>query len=167
MGEAFEACQALLRGERWCVFMRGGPGRGKTHLAKATVRARLEAGGTALFRKVPRLLDDLRDTYNRVNRTHDEEEQARSWNSLSGQLEIMRSTGLLVLDDFGAQKPTEWASEKLYTVIDDRYEARAPLIVTTNVRPSEEAEHERTLDRLAPGAIVIKLGESRRMEFDL
>lgn len=166
MAEAYEACQQLLRGERWCVFLRGVWGCGKTHLAKATTRAWLESEGTAIFRKVPRLLDELRDTYDRANRTRDEDEQARSWHSLTWILDAMRGTGLLVLDDLGAQSQTPWASEKLYTVIDDRYEAKAPLVVTSNVRSSEEREMERTLDRLAPGLVVIKEGASRRMVYD-
>ena len=73
------ACRDLIAGSRWCVFLRGGPGRGKTHLAKATARAFIEAKRSVFFRKVPRLLDDLRSTYEKVRRMPTGNEAGTLW----------------------------------------------------------------------------------------
>lgn len=166
MRESLQACRDLVDGKRWVVFMRGGPGRGKTHLAKGAARGFVERNRTVFFRKVPRLLDELRDTYSRVSREKDDENRAQMQHSLTGLLDFMAHVDLLILDDFGAQANTDWARDKLYQIIDDRYEAKRALIVTTNVLPRDERADERLLDRLAPGAIVIKGGESRRREYD-
>ena len=165
MRGAYEACLELLAGKRWCVFMRGGVGRGKTHLAKATLYQHAAGGKAGMFRKVPRLLDDLRATYDRSRAGDADEARQAGW-SLTGILNALRDTPLLVLDDFGAHQQTEWSEDKLYTVIDERIEGKKPLIVTTNVYGTEERTHIRILDRLRSGEIEIKGGESRRAEFD-
>lgn len=46
-----------------------------------------------------------------------------------------QDAALLVLDDVGAEKPSEWTVEKLYEIVDERYARRRPLIVTSNVPP--------------------------------
>lgn len=167
---AKNACQELLNGARSVVFLRGSWGVGKSHLAKATLHAWLGRGGSGLYRNVPDLLDDMRATYQRVEtqwRGDDfAEERARESFRLTDMLASLERTGLLVLDDFGAHKTTEWASEKLYQVVERRRRSSAPLLVTTNVRPSEEQEHERLLDRLGVGEVVITGAKSRRREFE-
>ncbi len=165
--EAYEACQAVISGSRWCVFMRGGAGVGKTHLAKATATTFVEGNRTVFFRKVPRLLDEMRSTYDKAQRTPDHEDRALVERSLTGMLDWMATVNLLILDDLGVQSMTPWASEKLYTIIDDRYEARQPLIVTTNVETANEREHQRTIDRLSSGLVRIsKRAASQRGVYD-
>lgn len=105
----------------WLVFS-GPSGCGKTHLVAAVANQRIEAGSPALFMVVPDLLDHLRAAYR--------PDSDIAYDDLSEQL---RETPLLVLDDLGAQSSTPWASEKLFQLINHRYNARLPTIFTTNL----------------------------------
>jgi DNA replication protein DnaC len=57
---------------------------------------------------------------------------------------------LLVLDDLGAEKTTEWVQSVIYEIIDHRYNEYLPLIITTNLKAGELAEKlgSRTADRI-------------------
>jgi DNA replication protein DnaC len=105
--------------EGWLVFQ-GVNGCGKTHLASAIVNYQYKLGKPALFIVVPDFLDHLRSTFS--------PESKISYDHL---FEAVKSTPLLVLDDFGEQASTPWAQEKLYQVINHRYNARLPTVITT------------------------------------
>ncbi|MCR4394783.1 MAG: ATP-binding protein, partial [Dehalococcoidales bacterium] len=94
---------------------------GKTHLAAAIVNYRYEARKPALFVVVPDFLDHLRQTFSPDSKV--------SYDSL---FETVKNTSLLVLDDFGEQSSTPWAQEKLYQVINYRYNARLATVITTS-----------------------------------
>jgi len=103
----------------WLVFQ-GVTGSGKTHLAAAIVNHRYQAGELALFVVVPEFLDHLRSTFSPDSKV--------SYDQL---FERVKTTPLLVFDDFGEQASTPWAKEKLYQVINYRYNAQLPTIITT------------------------------------
>ncbi|MGB5924743.1 MAG: ATP-binding protein [Dehalococcoidia bacterium] len=105
--------------EGWLIFQ-GINGCGKTHLAAAIANYRLAQGKPALFVVVPDLLDHLRSTFS--------PESKISYDEFS---EKLKETPLLILDDFGEQSATPWAQEKLYQLINYRYNARLPMVVTT------------------------------------
>jgi len=105
--------------ENWLVF-HGDNGCGKTHLAAAIVNYRYQAGKPALFVVVPEFLDHLRSTFSPESKV--------SYDQL---FERVKTAPLLVLDDFGEQATTPWAQEKLYQVINYRYNAQLPTVVTT------------------------------------
>lgn len=154
MARAVVACHELCLGDRATVFLRGGPGRGKTHLAKATAVCWIEGErGRALFMVAASMLDRMRET---------QADNARE--RLVALLDLWSTIPLLVLDDLGAERPTPWAQEQMFKLIDRRTSAGLALIVTSNVRPSEEDGRieERVLSRLSPGEIVIVGGEDRR-----
>jgi DNA replication protein DnaC len=96
-------------------------GCGKTHLAAAIVNYRYEAKKSAIFIVVPEFLDHLRKTFN--------PESKISYDQL---FEAVKNAPLLVLDDFGEQSTTSWAQEKLYQVINYRYNARLATVITTS-----------------------------------
>ena len=105
--------------EGWLVFM-GETGCGKTHLAAAIVNYCYEAGKPALFVVVPEFLDHLRSTFSPESKV--------SYDQL---FESVKAAPLLVLDDFGEQSATSWVREKLYQLINHRYNGRLPTVITT------------------------------------
>ncbi len=138
--QACEGAKAFAQNpEGWLVLM-GASGCGKTHLAAAIANQRIVNGHTVLFIVVPDLLDHLRATFNPSSDiTYDE------------LFEQVRNVPLLILDDLGTQSSTPWAREKLYQVINHRYNARLPTVITTN-SPIEELD-ERLRTRLTDAAL--------------
>jgi DNA replication protein DnaC len=121
LGAAYQvAFQYAESPDGWLVFQ-GVNGCGKTHLAAAIVNYRYEARKPALFIVVPEFLDHLRKTFNPESKV--------SYDQL---FEAVKTSALLVLDDFGEQSTTPWAQEKLYQVINSRYNARLATVITTS-----------------------------------
>ncbi len=104
--------------EGWLVFM-GITGCGKTHLAAAIANYRYQANQPVLFVVVPEFLDHLRSTFSPESKV--------SYDQL---FERVKTALLLILDDFGEQSTTPWAQEKLYQVINYRYNARLATVIT-------------------------------------
>jgi len=105
--------------EGWLIFQ-GVNGCGKTHLAAAIANYQLAQGKPVFFVVVPDLLDHLRSTFSPDSKI--------SYDEFS---EKIKEVPLLILDDFGEQSATPWAQEKLYQLINYRYNARLPMVVTT------------------------------------
>jgi len=114
--------------EGWRVFM-GETGCGKTHLAAAIVNYRYQAGHPALFVVVPEFLDHLRSTFSPESKV-----------SYDRLFESVKKAPLLVLDDFGEQSTTPWSREKLYQVLNYRYNAQLPTVITTRFTLEEIAQ---------------------------
>ncbi|MFC1995193.1 ATP-binding protein [Chloroflexota bacterium] len=106
--------------EGWLV-LQGVNGCGKTHLAAAIANYQRQAGNPALFLVVPEFLDHLRSAFS--------PESSVSYDQL---FESAKKAPLLMLDDFGEQSATAWAQEKLYQVINYRYNARLATVITTS-----------------------------------
>jgi DNA replication protein DnaC len=123
----------------WLVFQ-GVHGCGKTHLAAAIVNYRYEAKHPAIFVVVPEFLDHLRMTFNPESKV--------SYDQL---FEAVKTAPLLVLDDFGEQSSTPWAQEKLYQVLNYRYNARLATVITTfiSLEEMEKRGDNRITSRLA------------------
>jgi DNA replication protein DnaC len=126
--QAFETAKSFAHAGKGWLLLKGGFGCGKTHLAAAIANDRLAHGEPVLFVVVPDLLDHLRATFAPTSRvTYDE------------RFETVRSTPFLILDDLGAQSATSWAQEKLFQLLNHRYNAQLPTVITTN-RELEEIE---------------------------
>jgi DNA replication protein DnaC len=128
--------------EGWLV-LQGGLGCGKTHLAAAIANFAVSIGVPTLFITVPDLLDSLRFTFNDPAASFEE------------RFEQIRSAPLLVMDDFGTQKTSTWAQEKLFQIINYRYINRLPLVLTTNL--SDEDFDERIRSRLQDRELVSRV----------
>jgi len=110
------------RPEGWLVLA-GETGCGKTHLAAAIAHQQRDAGRPYTFVAVPDLLDRLRGV-GVGGRMRDE------------YLDRVRTSGFLVLDDLGVHSDTAWAQEKLFQILNHRYNAKLPTVIT--VHPSDE-----------------------------
>ncbi len=104
------------------LLLTGGYGCGKTHLAAAVGNVRLEAGDHVLFVTAPDLLDHLRSTFG-----------PNSEVGYDQMFDRIRGAHLLILDDLGAENPSQWAQEKLFQLLNHRYSYRLPTVITTNV----------------------------------
>ncbi len=124
---ALEAARRLAEGGGlpWLVLS-GERGTGKTHLAIGIILERLRLGQEGKLGKyvyTPDMLDEIRSGF--------DSGEAR------GILERYKSVPLLVLDDLGTQKTSEWVAETLDRLIDWRYLRRLPMVVTTNLPPDQ------------------------------
>jgi len=111
--------------EGWLVFQ-GVNGCGKTHLAAAIANYLLKEGKPVKFVVVPDLLDHLRSTFS--------PESPVTYDQL---FEEVKNAHLLIMDDLGKQSTTPWAEEKLFQIINHRYNYQLPTVVTTNCTTDE------------------------------
>ena len=159
--KAFDAANSFAENPAgWLVFM-GGYATGKTHLAAAIGNYRKAMGGEPIFVVVPDLLDHLRATFS-----------PSSSISYDRRFEEVRSAPLLILDDLGTQSATPWAREKLYQLLNYRYNAQLPTVITT-AQTLEEIDpriRSRMLDKricavygiTTPGYLPTSTGSTRR-----
>jgi DNA replication protein DnaC len=120
LAEVYNLARDFAKSPDGWLVLQGVNGCGKTHLAAAIANEHLRAGKPALFMVVPDFLDHLRSTFSPESKV--------SYDQL---FESVKNTPLLILDDFGEQSTTPWAQEKLYQVINHRYNARLATIITT------------------------------------
>ena len=125
----------------WLV-LRGGYGCGKTHLAAAIAHVAQQRDVAVIFAIVPDLLDHLRATF-----------APSSDMPYDALFDKVRESELLVLDDFGAENSTAWATEKLFQLINYRYNYRMPTVITTNHRLLAHMD-ERIRSRLSDLGLV-------------
>ncbi len=104
------------------IVLEGKYGSGKTHLAAAIANARLAQGEQVIFITVPDLLDYLRSAY-----------APNAEDTYDSLFDKVKNAYLLILDDLGAENPSQWAQEKLFQLLNHRYVNRMPTVITTNV----------------------------------
>jgi DNA replication protein DnaC len=116
------------------LWFDGPVGTGKTSLAILVAKAAKEAGRSFAVYPVPRLLAEIKRTFDRD-----------SSDSYLGFFRRLCTVDLLVLDDLGAEKQTEWVLEQLYSIVNERWQDRRSIVVTTNI---PDPDHE------APGRML-------------
>jgi DNA replication protein DnaC len=121
------------------LYFCGGVGTGKTHLAVAVMNELMQRKRVpSLFVTVPEFLDNLREAYMIPGRDLDE------W------MDTVKNADLLVLDDLGSERPTEWVRERLFVIVNHRYREVLPTLFTSNIGPRDLATQlgERTASRI-------------------
>lgn len=135
------------------MILKGPVGTMKTSMAVAVLIEYLKAGHSGLFVPMVSMLDNI---FTMKARNKDE------WLAYE---ERIRNTGLLVLDDLGAEYHQEWVLSKVDAIISERYNRMKPIIITTNLTNAEiKGKYaERVYDRLKNVSKVINFsGDSLR-----
>ena len=137
---------AMEREGQGLLFI-GQPGTGKTFTAACIANALLKQGIPVIAMSLVRMLDRLS--------SFDADENAHV-------LALMNEARLLVLDDLGAERATETALERVYTIIDARYRSKKPMIVTTNISLAEfkacdDMRYERIYQRVTQTCFPVVL----------
>lgn len=140
VAEVKAQCEDYARRLNGWLILQGPPGTGKTHLAYAIA-------GECLRRGVPVFANSLPDLLHRLRAAYSEE------GAFEQCLADLQGGRLLVIDDLGAEKPTGWTAETLYSLINHRYARGLPLVVTTNADLSDDrcGIDPRILSRLREG----------------
>lgn len=135
-------------GPRPNLVLTGPVGTGKTHLAFAAVRSDyITRGLDVVYAPVSEMLDRLRP------------------GGPEDALDDYVHADRVIIDDLGAERPTDWTAERLYLVVNRRWMEERPSVVTTNLEPAalREALGERTYSRLVGSdAVVLRLGGDDR-----
>lgn len=145
-------CIEPVRQTRKGIYLWGPVGSGKTYAIYA-VRQRLhEMGISCRIYSAPEMFDMIRDDYDHKD---------------SFNLErILANRGILIIDDLGAEKASDWVAETMFKIIDKRYREVLPTIITSNLDLGELADRlgDRITSRIAEMCDVIKLeGSDRRL----
>ncbi|MFL5629177.1 MAG: ATP-binding protein [Ktedonobacteraceae bacterium] len=140
--EAFQEAYRFAHDlEGWLVLV-GPNGCGKTHLAAAIANQNLNNGSVVLFTVVPDLLAHLRSTFG-----------PHATEAYDQRFAKMREAELLVLDDLGAHQSSPWASEKLFQILNYRYNSGFPTVITANQKGLASID-DRILSRLSDTGLV-------------
>lgn len=131
----------------------GPVGTGKTYLAAAIANRVIDKGYTARMTNFSEIANQLFDAYDK-----------------QGYIDALCAHDLLILDDLGAERKSEYMQEQVFNVIDARYRSGGPVIVTSNLTQQELTQsadtgykriYDRVLERCLP---VLVNGESRRRQ---
>jgi DNA replication protein DnaC len=138
------------------LWLYGSVGTGKTTLAMLVSKAALEAGRSVAIYSLPRLLAEIRMTF--------DDDTDRSYTDL---LDRLAGVDLLHIDDVGAEKTSPWVLEQLYAIVNARYEEERSVVITTNLERDELAEqiNERTVSRLEEMCEILPLYGSDARQF--
>jgi len=151
--KAYTVARKFAEDPKGWLVLRGGCGCGKTHLAAAIANEALGRHVALIFAVVPDLLDHLRSAFGPSSEIAYDE-----------LFDKVRGTNLLVLDDLGTESSTPWAREKLYQILNHRYNCRLPTVITTNrdLRQIDERIVSRMSDCALCTMIEIKADDYRR-----
>ncbi len=133
------------------LLLYGNVGRGKTYAACEVANALIDKGYSVLVTNFSRVLNTLQSTFEKQE-----------------YIDSLNKFALLVIDDLGIERSTEFAKEQVYNIIDSRYRAGLPMIITTNlsidkIKNPSDIENGRIYDRIIERCFPIEVsGQNRR-----
>ena len=135
------------------LLLYGDVGTGKTYIACMIANALIDKGYPVLVTNFARILNTLQGTFERQE-----------------YLDSLNQFKLLVIDDLGVERDTGFAKEQVFNIIDSRYRAGKPMIITTNLSMQKLATEsdlsdKRVYDRIIERCFPVEVsGESRRIK---
>ena len=142
-----------MRSENIGLLLWGDVGTGKSYFAACIANALFELGVSVRMTNFSAILNDL-----------------FSCDDKNEYINKLNESSLLIIDDLGIERDTEYALEQVYNIIDARYKSNKPLIVTTNLSLTElknpvDTAHKRIYDRVLEMCVPIRFnGENIRCE---
>jgi DNA replication protein DnaC len=150
--EAWTICKKVAEGLAPNALLVGDVGTGKSHLGAAALNASVHPK-PGYFYTVSRLLASIRsEIFDTNGPQRQEADVVRRY---------AETRGLLVLDDLGTEKATEWAQQTLYEILNYRYEWALPTILTGN---EPDKIDERIESRFSAGYVVCSGQDVRRLD---
>jgi DNA replication protein DnaC len=149
----FEKIKETQRG----IYIWGGVGIGKTHIAYSLLK------GAEEVLKVRAVVINLPETLHELR----EDAYRQSGDKLRLESDLLQFRGLLIIDDIGAEKITDWVGERIYLIINKRYTENLPTIFTSNLPIADLADRigDRATSRIVEMCNIIKVeGEDRRLK---
>ena len=137
------------------LLILGDVGTGKSFAAGCIANALLDQGVSVLMTNFSRILNAL---------------SSLQWGDRNGYIDDLNRYSLLIIDDLGIERSTDYVLEQVYSVIDGRYRSGKPLIVTTNLtlpelKQSRDMAHRRIYDRILERCVPVQAkGENIRRQ---
>ena len=127
LAAALKSAQSFAKNPDGWLTLYGETGVGKTHLAVAAAVEQIKKNSSIFFAFVPELMDHLRYTFN-----------PQSDVQYDTLFDEVKNTSLLILDDLGRERSSDWAIEKLHQIIVHRHNSRLPTIITSSLDFKDE-----------------------------
>lgn len=157
--KAVEAAHWILNSDKKeSIYLYGSKGTGKTMLASIITNELIRHGKPVLFSSVPELMADIRASFKTDN--------------TADVIDSIKQAAVLILDDLGAERATEWVGEQIFSIINSRYENNMQTIITSNFTPDELILHfadktqgERIISRIYGMCVRVNIsGKDWRMQ---
>ena len=151
--KAFEAINEFIKNPIKGLYLHGEAGTGKTYFAVKIFQALKDAK----FIKAPRFLLSLKSNF---------EDRHSSWKN-EEIIDKLSTAPILIIDDLGAEKSSDWVSEIFYILIDERYSRMLPTIITSNFDLDELTTRlgDRISSRIIEMCKIIKIKTNDKREF--
>ena len=141
-----------MKSENHGLLLYGTVGTGKTYIAACIANALIDKGYPCLVTNFSRLINEIQ----------------KDFEHRQDAIDRLSDYDLLVIDDFAAERSSEYMNEIIFTIIDERYRSKLPLIITTNLTGEElnapsDVKKKRIYSRLYEMCIPVEVkGEERR-----
>lgn len=145
-----------IRDTRRGIYMHGTVGTGKTHTAFALLKVAEEMKLKAKMWNTSELFAEMRSDFDRS-----------AYDKRRIPEDLKKYKGVLILDDFGSEKPTDWVIDQLYLIINSRYNDMLPIIFTSNLNVQEVASKlgDRITSRIVEMCDIVAMnGEDKRLK---